>query len=73
MPNNVECGSVKNSNRHTAYRVSVCAKTPTESVRFRYSALASSSNVALRYAVKRFLQCNPMGAIERVYVQQIKA
>lgn len=73
MPNNVECGSVKNSNRPTAYRVSVCAKTPTESVRFRYSALATSSTVAMRYAVKRFLQCHPLGAIERVYVQPIKA
>ena len=73
MPNNLELGSVKNSNRPTAYRVSVCAKTPTESVRFRYSALASSSTVALRYAVKRFLQCHPLGAIERVYVQPIKA
>lgn len=47
MPNNVECGSVKYSTRPTAYRVSVCAKTPTESVRFRYSALASSSTVAM--------------------------
>lgn len=73
MPNNTECGLVKNSNQPTAYRVSVCAKTPTESVRFRYSALASSSTVAMRYAVKRFLQCHPLGAIERVYVQPINA
>lgn len=73
MLHNTELAMVKHSNQPTAYRVSVCAKTPTESVRFRYSALATSSNVALRYAVKRFLQCNPMGAIERVYVQQIKA
>lgn len=73
MQHNTECGLVKNSNQPTAYRVSVCAKTPTESVRFRYSALASSSTVAMRYAVKRFLQCHPLGAIERVYVQPIKA
>lgn len=73
MQNDVMSGSVKNSNRPTAYRVSVCAKTPTESVRFRYSALATSSTVAMRYAVKRFLQCHPLGAIERVYVQPIKA
>lgn len=73
MLHNTECGLVKNSNQPTAYRVSVCAKTPTESVRFRYSALATSSNVALRYAVKRFLQCNPTGAIERIYVQPLKA
>ena len=73
MRNNTELAMAKNSNHATAYRVSVCAKTPTESVRFRYSALASSSNVALRYAIKRFLQCNPTGAIERVYVQPINA
>lgn len=73
MQNDVMSGQVKHSNRATAYRVSVCAKTPTESVRFRYSALASSSTVALRYAVKRFLQCHPLGAIERVYVQTLKA
>lgn len=73
MPNNVECGSVKYSNRPTAYRVSVCATTPTERVRFRYSTLAQSSNVALRYAVKRFMIAHPLGAIERVYVQPINA
>lgn len=73
MRNTVECGSAKCSNRPTAYRVSVCAKTPTAGVRFRYSALASSSNVALRYAVKRFSVIYPMGEIERIYVQPLKA
>lgn len=73
MRNNTELAMVKHSSHATAYRVSVCAKTPTESVRFRYSALATSSTVAMRYAVKRFLQCHPLGAIERVYVQPIKA
>ena len=73
MRNPVECGQVKHSNHATAYRVSVCATTPTESVRFRYSTLANSSNVALRYAVKRFLIAHPMGAIQRVYVQPINA
>ena len=73
MPNTVECGSAKYSNRPTAYRVSVCAKTQTESVRFRYSTLATSQNIALRYALKRFLQAHPDGLVERVYVQPINA
>lgn len=73
MRNTVECGLVKNSSQPTAYRVSVCAHTPTESVRFRYSTLANSSNVALRYAMKRFMIAHPLGAIERVYVQPINA
>lgn len=73
MPNTVECGSAKYSNRPTAYRVSVCAKTQTESLRFRYSALAKSSTTALRYALKRFLQVHPDGLVERIYVQPINA
>lgn len=73
MPNNLELGMVKHSNQPTACRVSVCAKTQTESLRFRYSALATSQNIALRYALKRFLQAHPTGIVERVYVQPINA
>lgn len=73
MPNNTESGMVKHSNQPTAYRVSVCAKTQTESLRFRYSALAQSSTTALRYALKRFLQVHPDGLVERIYVQPINA
>lgn len=73
MLNPVECGLVKHSSQPTAYRVSVCAKTQTESVRFRYSTLATSQNIALRYALKRFLQAHPDGLVERVYVQPINA
>lgn len=73
MLHNTECGLVKHSSQPTAYRVSVCAKTQTESVRFRYSTLATSQNIALRYALKRFLQAHPDGIVERVYVQPLKA
>lgn len=73
MRNPVECGLVKNSSQPTAYRVSVCAKTRNESLRFRYSALAQSSTTALRYALKRFLQAHPDGIVERIYVQSINA
>lgn len=55
------------------YRVSVHAKTQTESVRFRFSTLATSQNMALRHALKRFMQAHPMGIVERIYVQQLKA
>lgn len=73
MLHNTECGTVKNSSRSTAYSVSVHAKTQNESVRFRFSALATSQNMALRHALKRFMQAHPTGVVERVYVQQIKA
>lgn len=73
MRNTVECGLAKHSSQPTAYSVSVCAKTQTESVRFRFSALATSQNMALRHALKRFMQAHPTGVVERVYVQQIKA
>lgn len=68
MRNTVERGQAVNNSSCHAYRITVCAKSKTESVTFRYLTASLNSFAALDYALQRFKLLHAESEIQRIFI-----
>lgn len=59
--------AAKHSTCH-AYRITVCAQSPTESVTFRYLTASVNSHAAHDYAMQRFWALHSDCELKRIYI-----